>query len=120
MGQFRSEHRAVQEQARQAESVLDALLSGVPMGLKSGIFIGMLGWKGTTIGGAIMGIKCYRINGTPLDYGVSGVRALSSIFSFMVLGLGFFWAGWDGEKQSWHDKIAGTIVVRMPPGTSLL
>ncbi len=80
----------------------------------------MLGWRGTTIGGAIMGIKCYRINGAPLDYGVAAVRGFSAIFSFVVLGLGFFWAGWDRYNQSWHDKIAGTIVVRMPPGTSLL
>ncbi len=84
-----------------------------------GYHMGMLGWKGTTIGGAIMGIKCFRINGAPLDYGVALVRGLSAIFSFMILGLGFFWAGWDRDNQSWHDKIAGTIVVRMPPRASL-
>jgi len=32
----------------------------------------------------------------------------------VVLGLGFFWAGWSREKQSWHDKIADTIIVKLP------
>ncbi len=27
-------------------------------------------------------------------------------------GLGFFWAIWDKDNQAWHDKIAGTVVVR--------
>ena len=50
----------------------------------------------------------------------SVVRSLASCFSFIVFFLGFFWAGWDKEKQSWHDKIAGTIVVQVPKGVSLL
>lgn len=28
------------------------------------------------------------------------------------MGLGYFWAGWDKRKQTWHDKLAGTVVVR--------
>ncbi|MHB8520375.1 MAG: RDD family protein [Limisphaerales bacterium] len=82
--------------------------------------IGMWTWRGTTIGGVVMGIKILRQDGHPLNFGVALVRLLASFFSFMVLCLGFFWAGWDKEKQSWHDKIAGTIVVRMPKGISLL
>jgi len=35
-------------------------------------------------------------------------KFISSIF----LSLGYFWAIWDKEKQGWHDKIAGTIVVK--------
>jgi hypothetical protein len=34
--------------------------------------------------------------------------------------LGFFWIGWDRDKQGWHDKIAGTVVVRVPKSTSLV
>ncbi|MDB5967885.1 MAG: putative rane protein/domain [Hydrocarboniphaga sp.] len=31
-----------------------------------------------------------------------------------ILGcfLGFAWVGWDPRKQGWHDKLAGTVVVR--------
>jgi uncharacterized RDD family membrane protein YckC len=36
------------------------------------------------------------------------------------VGLGFLWIAIDSERQSWHDKIAGTVVVRAPKGVSLL
>jgi uncharacterized RDD family membrane protein YckC len=29
-----------------------------------------------------------------------------------VLLLGFIWVGFDPRKQGWHDKLAGTLVVR--------
>jgi uncharacterized RDD family membrane protein YckC len=37
-----------------------------------------------------------------------------------VLCLGFFWAGWSRDRQAWHDIIAGTTIVRMPHGMSLV
>jgi uncharacterized RDD family membrane protein YckC/cytoskeletal protein CcmA (bactofilin family) len=82
--------------------------------------IGLWTWRGTTIGGVVTGIKIFRRDGRPISFGVAVVRSLASFFSFIVLGLGFFWAGWDREKQSWHDKIAGTIIVKMPKSISLL
>lgn len=83
-------------------------------------FVGMWTWKGTTIGGICLGIKIVRTDGAPIDFAVALVRSLASCFSFLMLFLGFFWAGWDREKQSWHDKIAGTVVVQVPKGVSLL
>ena len=67
-----------------------------------------------------LGIKVVRLNGAPVNFAVALVRSLSSFFSALVLFLGFFWAGWDREKQAWHDKIAGTLVVRVPKGMSLI
>lgn len=34
------------------------------------------------------------------------------LISLPALGLGCLWVGWDERKQGWHDKLAGTIVVR--------
>jgi uncharacterized RDD family membrane protein YckC len=42
------------------------------------------------------------------------VRALACFFSIVAAGLGFIWIAFDREKQGWHDKIAGTVVVRLP------
>jgi uncharacterized RDD family membrane protein YckC len=39
-------------------------------------------------------------------------RYLAYYLSFIVFGLGFFWVGIDARKQGWHDKLAGTVVVR--------
>lgn len=82
--------------------------------------VAMWAWKGTTVGGIVVGIKLIRVDGRPVDVGVALVRAAVSIFSALVMGLGFFWAGWDRGKQSWHDKIAGTVMVKVPKGMSLL
>ena len=108
-------------------SLLDAVLLGILMAFTGPIFfllwaayhIAMWIWKGTTIGGIVAGIKVLRVDGQPMSFSVAFVRSLSSFFSAIVLFFGFFWAGWDREKQSWHDKIAGTIVVKVPKGMSL-
>ncbi len=76
--------------------------------------------KGTTVGGIICGLKVVRLDERPLDWGTTIVRALSCFLSFFVLGLGFIWVAFDDQKQSWHDKIAGTTVVRVPKGVSLV
>src|SRR6266571_3867676 len=82
--------------------------------------VAMWAWKGTTVGGIVVGIKLVRVDGRPVDVGVALVRVAAGIFSALVLGLGFFWAGWDRGKQSWHDKIAGTVMVKVPKGMLLL
>jgi uncharacterized RDD family membrane protein YckC len=48
------------------------------------------------------------------------VRALSCFLSLIVVGLGFLWVAFDDEKQSWHDKIAGTVVVQVPKSVALI
>jgi uncharacterized RDD family membrane protein YckC/cytoskeletal protein CcmA (bactofilin family) len=82
--------------------------------------VAMWTWRGTTIGGVVLGLKIVRLDGRPLGFGVALVRSLASFFSALVLGLGFFWAGWDPEKQSWHDKIAGTLILKTPKGMPLI
>ncbi|MFA5057498.1 MAG: RDD family protein [Opitutaceae bacterium] len=79
-------------------------------------------WKlrGTTVGGSIFHLKVVRLDDRPLDWTTTVVRALSCFLSLAVVGLGFLWVAFDGEKQSWHDKIAGTTVVKMPKGVSLI
>jgi uncharacterized RDD family membrane protein YckC len=39
-------------------------------------------------------------------------RYLAYYVSILPLCLGFFWVGWDPRKQGWHDKLAGTLVIR--------
>jgi uncharacterized RDD family membrane protein YckC len=48
------------------------------------------------------------------------VCGLAAVLSVMVLFLGFLWMIWDSNKQTWHDKIAGTVVVRQPKGLPLV
>jgi uncharacterized RDD family membrane protein YckC len=79
-------------------------------------------WKlrGTTIGGSLCRLQVVRADGRPLEWASSVVRALSCLLSMVVLGLGFIWIALDPERQAWHDKIAGTIVVRTPTSKPLV
>jgi uncharacterized RDD family membrane protein YckC len=76
--------------------------------------------KGTTIGGIVCSLKVVRVDNREIDWATAIVRALSCFLSMIVVGLGFIWIAIDDDKQSWHDKIAGTAVVRVPKGVSLL
>lgn len=120
---------------RFAASILDLILVSIIFGLLSSMLFGLGGafplwmviyavamWatKGTTIGGIICGLKVVRIDDRPLDWSVAIVRGLSSFLSLAVAGLGFIWVVFDDDKQSWHDKIAGTTIVKVPKGTPLL
>jgi uncharacterized RDD family membrane protein YckC len=76
--------------------------------------------KGTTIGGAVCGLRVVRLDGRAVDWPTAVARALGCFLSLVVAGLGFIWVVFDSERQSWHDKIAGTVVVHVPRGTPLV
>ena len=44
------------------------------------------------------------------------IRYLGYYVSTFPLGLGLIWVGIDARKQGWHDKMAGTVVVRNKAG----
>ena len=72
------------------------------------------------MGGVVLNLQVVRQDGQPLNFLAAFVRCLAALFSAGVMFLGFFWIGWDRDKQGWHDKIAGTVVVRLPRAVSLV
>jgi uncharacterized RDD family membrane protein YckC len=40
------------------------------------------------------------------------IRYVGYLVSAIPLGLGYLWAIWDPRRQGWHDKMAGTLVIR--------
>ena len=103
-------------------SILGALVGGPPLGFLVALayFAGMWAWKGTTVGGVVLNLKVVRLDDKPVTFTVALVRGLASALSVIVLFLGFLWMIWDQEKQTWHDKIAGTVVIRLPRGMPLV
>jgi len=83
---------------------------------------GAVMWKlrGTTVGGIVFHLQVVRLDGREIDWETAIIRALSCFLSLAVAGLGFFWIAFDPDHQAWHDKIAGTVVVRVPKGVSLV
>lgn len=56
----------------------------------------------------------------PISASKSVARATSMTLSALPLGLGFWWAAWDTNHQTWHDKIARTIVIQTRADTRAL
>ncbi len=52
-----------------------------------------------------------RTGGKPSTGQLIG-RYFGYFISLLPLGLGMLWVAWDKKKQGWHDKLAGTVVVR--------
>jgi uncharacterized RDD family membrane protein YckC len=77
-------------------------------------------WKGTTVGGIVTSLRIVKTNGTALQPADAVVRGLAGLFSIVALGIGFLWILRDPERQSWHDRIAGTYVVSVPRNWPLL
>ncbi|MDZ7727041.1 MAG: RDD family protein [Dehalococcoidia bacterium] len=100
-----------------------------------------LSWKGQTVGKSVMNVMVIRSDGRPLGVlgtvgriiglliyplflGAGGIGAYAfredmmpaaAIIGFAVLlcALGFLWAAFDSHRRTLHDRIAGTIVVRV-------
>jgi uncharacterized RDD family membrane protein YckC len=74
----------------------------------------LTGEGGQTLGKMLLGIRVQGIDGSTVGYGRSFIRALGYPLSmFFMTFLGFLWALWDKKNQAWHDKIAGTVVVKV-------
>ena len=43
-------------------------------------------------------------------------RYFAYFLSALPFGLGFIWIAFDSKKQGWHDKLAGTVVIRTHSG----
>jgi uncharacterized RDD family membrane protein YckC len=50
--------------------------------------------------------------GAALTLKESVIRYFGYYLAAIPLFIGFFWVAFDKRKQGWHDKIAGTVVVR--------
>lgn len=75
--------------------------------------------RGKTVGGYALEIAVRNENGGRASYGQAFTRALAllAFATFWFVGgvLDFLWPLWDRRCQAWHDKIAGTIVVKTKP-----
>jgi uncharacterized RDD family membrane protein YckC len=77
-----------------------------------GYFTHFHGTTGQTPGNAAVGIRVVdaRDNlGRPIGYRRAFVRWAVSLLSALVVLLGFLWMLWDPNKQTWHDKAAGSL-----------
>lgn len=68
---------------------------------------------GQTLGKRLLGIRVVLRDGGSISQRTAFLRTIGYLLSgFFGTFLGFLWALWDRSNQTWHDKIAGTVVVR--------
>jgi uncharacterized RDD family membrane protein YckC len=68
--------------------------------------------RGATLGKMALGIRVLDFErGGRLSYGRALIRNVAKILSAICIFIGYLWMLWDPEKRTWHDKIAGAVVV---------
>ena len=77
------------------------------------LIVGFWFWKAATPGKMVISAKIVdaKTLGKP-STGQLIVRYIGYFISAFVFGLGFLWVAFDKRNQGWHDKIAGTLVIK--------
>ena len=87
--------------------------NGIDLVLSLVYFVGLWTYMGGSIGQRILGMRVVdATTGQPIGLGKAVIRWLGVLLSFFVCFIGVIWVAFDGRKQGWMDKIAGTVVVR--------
>jgi len=72
--------------------------------LKSGQTLGMQAWR----------IKLVTASGESLSAQHCLIRCLAALLSAVPLGLGYWWSLVDANNRTWHDRISGTRLAKLP------
>ena len=90
---------------------LSALENALGLALQFGYFSYF--WStGATPGMRIFGLKVVDAQTlSTISFGKAALRFVGYYISALVCAIGLIWAAFDGRKQGWHDKIAGTLVI---------
>ena len=86
---------------------------GMALMINAAYFTYFHGISGQTPGKRLFSLRVVQAGGAHMTLGIAFLRWVGYIISKIPLFLGFIWAAFDGNKQGWHDKIAGTCVIRM-------
>jgi uncharacterized RDD family membrane protein YckC len=128
------------EPSSTALSTFWVCVGAIPPALLLYFFIG-LAWKGQTVGASVMQLMVIRSDGRALGILGSAARVIGMLVylliisagvvaayafrestvlagaavavAFVLASAGFLWAAFDRHRRTLHDRIAGTIVVKL-------
>lgn len=95
------------------------ILGGVAALLSIAVFVWnsclRQGRTGYSIGKGVLGIKLVKeATGQPVGAGMAFLRYLLHIVDGLPCYLGYLWPLWDSKRQTFSDKIVGTVVLEQP------
>ena len=98
-------------------SIVSMIMSIIIWILQLAYPIYFIGSRGQTLGKMIMKIKVIKIDSQEVPgYTAAFLReTIGKFLSGIVLGIGYFVSIRDQNKQTWHDKIAHTVVIKLNP-----
>ena len=113
---------------RLGQYLIDAILTGAVTAILAQIstalyWIGVLAtiayWvvlvgseRGQTVGMMALSTRVVdSATGGSIGYGRAFLRLLIMVLGAIPIYLGWFWMLWDGQKQTWHDKVSNSFVV---------
>lgn len=70
------------------------------------------GPRQATLGKTGMSIKVTDLEGQRITLWQGIVRHLSRLLSVLIVFAGYFMMLWDGRRQTLHDRMAGTLVIK--------
>ena len=77
--------------------------------VRDGQTVGMLAWR----------VKLRQSDsGGSVTWAQALLRYLAALLSWAALGLGFWWALFDPERKTWHDRLSRTELVKAEPVVS--
>ena len=85
-------------------------LVGAVMG--AGYFLFFWSLSGQTLGKLLTGSRVVDRRGGALGFGRAALRLVATLVAALPLGAGFIGLWTDPERRGWHDRIAGTKVIR--------
>lgn len=80
--------------------------------LAAGYFLFFWSLSGQTLGKLLMGSRVVDGRGGALGFGRAALRLAGTLLAALPLGAGFVGLMTDPERRGWHDRIAGTKVIR--------
>ena len=68
--------------------------------------------------GATIGMRAWRFrlvcgDGSRVDVRTALLRFVLALLSLALLGCGFWYAWFDAERRTWHDRLCGTRMTRL-------
>ena len=90
---------------------LTGLLAVIPIHFFMSVFMESSAKQGS-FGKNLLNIKVCDTQGLRISLGRAFVRNLLKVTGIISLGLGFFMGFLDKRQQCWHDKLAGTLVIK--------
>ncbi len=70
--------------------------------------------NGQTLGMQAWNLRVQSVDGSSISLMQALLRFVIAIFSWLALGMGFWWMLFSKNKSTWHDSYSESVIVQLP------